>query len=256
MLVEKISHSALKTYKECPALFFYKYVEKIEVDTNAMPLVFGKALHAALEHDFTGKDMFKTFKEEFKPELLNAVDQLAHTEQFENGVRLLKEYEKAKPIIHALYGIEIKEVETYFKLENVFDPVTLDDLLFKYMTGRTDFVTTDDRIGDYKTSSKKYKQEDVDSSWQPTFYYIWYWMTYKKWPKSFIYIVFLKKHKREPIQVLETTRTPEQVSELITEINEVFKKVENREFERCHDDSKYCDCYKYEEKYNYEKFGI
>jgi CRISPR/Cas system-associated exonuclease Cas4 (RecB family) len=47
-----ISFSALSTYQQCPLKFYFKYVARLPEQTIAASLVFGGAIHTAVEHHF------------------------------------------------------------------------------------------------------------------------------------------------------------------------------------------------------------
>lgn len=47
-----ISHSAISTYQQCPLRYYFTYVERLPEETVAASLVFGGAVHAAIEHHF------------------------------------------------------------------------------------------------------------------------------------------------------------------------------------------------------------
>lgn len=47
-----ISFSALSTFQQCPLRFYFKYIEKLPEHTVSASLVFGGAMHAAVEHHF------------------------------------------------------------------------------------------------------------------------------------------------------------------------------------------------------------
>ena len=47
-----ISFSAIRTYQACPLRYFFKYVEGLPEESVAATLVFGAAVHRAIEHHF------------------------------------------------------------------------------------------------------------------------------------------------------------------------------------------------------------
>ena len=47
-----ISFSAMSTFQQCPLKFYFKYIEKLPEHTVSASLVFGGAMHAAVEHHF------------------------------------------------------------------------------------------------------------------------------------------------------------------------------------------------------------
>lgn len=242
-----LSYSTLRDYMSCPLLFYFRKYLRLQLPDKSIHLEFGSAIHKGLElHEAEGKDPLKVFKKEFRLEILNDEDQLKYHDFVESAERVLGDYKIQEEDIKEMHDIEITKTEEYFKIEN---PVAPDGtkLKFKNLTGVVDLITKDKSLGDYKTSSKKYKQAEVDESLQPTFYYFWYWLTYGELPNRFLYIIFLKKHKTDKIQVLETTRTLEDINKLVHLANEVYTKVESKQFERGHDDHAWCDCFKYEE---------
>jgi len=246
MILDKISHSMYRDYLSCPKLFYYRHFLKIRPDDKPLPLHFGSALHAGLEAHHKGNgNIIDVFKREFTKDPLNEKDQLKYEDELANGIRLLNKYLEQEAFIRDNLDIQVITSEQYFALTDI------KNLLVPKVSGVVDFVTKSGALGDYKTSSKRYKQEDIDSSAQPTFYYLWYLNKFGKLPKEFIYVVFLKKIKKEPIQILSTQRTQEDINNLLTSINEVAIKVENAEFERPPEDQhpRWCDCWKYEEKY-------
>ena len=243
-----ISHSALRDYQKCPLLYFYRHHLKIQIPESSIHLVFGKALHYALEmHTKQKMNMVNTFKSAFKPDGLSYEDKLKFNDFMETGILQLKNYEGFLPGIQQMYGLTIMESEKRFELKNIVSPLSKTPLKFSQINGVIDFSTIYKKLGDYKTSSHKYTQAEVDESLQPTIYYLDYWMKNKELPKGFIYVVFLKKRKRDSIQMIETHRTLEDLENLVLLMNEIHTKVELKQFERSHDSSAFCDCYRYEE---------
>lgn len=48
------SNSSLADYRDCPRLFFYKYIMEWRSDTRALPLIFGGAWHKAMDAVWSG----------------------------------------------------------------------------------------------------------------------------------------------------------------------------------------------------------
>ena len=53
-VVDHLSHSAVSTYQQCPLRWHFRYVEKIPEEVIGSALVFGSAVHAAVERHFQG----------------------------------------------------------------------------------------------------------------------------------------------------------------------------------------------------------
>lgn len=244
-MIERISHSAIRDYLSCPALFYYRHILKLRLPEKPVDLAFGKAMHLALElYQKFAVDPILTFCSNFSKDDTDNIEK--YLMLYEKGQDLLKEY-LAQQELFKIAKIEIVKTEEKLVMTDVIDPKTGTKLLFKELVGVIDFETKDERIGDYKTASKPYTADDILDSMQPTIYYLLYYLEHGKLPESFIYIVFLKKRKRDPIQILETARTFEDISQFILLANDVYRKVENKEFEKTHDEHAWCDCKKYEE---------
>lgn len=241
-MIERISHSGARDYLDCPLLFLYRHVLKLELPEKPIHLHFGKALHHGLELLEKEKaNPLEVFQKDFTVDLIAREDLAMFLNLQEVGPAILKYHQENQ------LALDIVKTEEKLVFSDVKDPATGVKLAFKELVGVIDFETADGCLGDYKTSSHKYKQEEIDSSLQPTFYYLLYYLEHGKLPKSFIYVVFLKKRKRDMRQVLETTRTMEQITELIMLLNDIYSKVERKLFDRTHDQSKFCDCYRFEE---------
>ena len=246
-LLKSISYSAYRDYKKCPKLFYYRKVLKLKLPEDPLQLVFGKSLHLALELQVKErKDPVKVFQQDFTRDKLLSLDLVKFLEYEAEGIRLLTFWkEKRKEIMKPLGKVSEAEIEFSIKVGQ--DPLTKLMLDIPPINGVVDFVLDGTNgIGDYKTSSKKYTQEIADTSDQPTFYYLWHLIERGELPKAFYYIVFRKNIKKEPIQVVSTTRTLTQVSNLLADIQSVIHSIDNREFSLRHTEG-FCDCYKYEE---------
>jgi len=245
---------------KCPLLFYYRHVLGIRVAERPIPLVFGGAIHKAVElYEKNGDDPLEVFEDNFEPDKIDYFDRFGrelstrqaddvYETNLENGFRLLDHFVEERET-GILKDYEVVSTERYFR-RRLRHPITHDRVKVRWMTGIVDFILEDGRFGDYKTSGKTYKQATVDESLQPTMYYLWYYLTYRRLPKSFVYIVFLKRRKTNPIQVLETHRTLTQLGELVDLINEIAVKVEKKQFKRSHGEKAYCDCFRYEKLLN------
>ena len=220
----------------------------LKLPDDPIPLVLGKAFHSALEQMARdGKDPVKIFEKEFTKDKVNHVSVEKFAMEREEASRLLKYWRDNHKEILKNEGFKITEHEVPFKLQVDQDPLTKQVLNLPPIHGFVDFVHSKGGIGDYKTSSKKYHQEDVDTSDQPTFYYLWHLLERGTLPTEFVYIVFRKGIKKEPIQILRTQRTMKQVSDLLASIQRVVLKIEDKQYYIRHDENeRFCDCDLYE----------
>lgn len=222
---------------------------KLKLPEDPIALVIGKAFHKALElYEKEDLEPTKTFEKEFTKDKVPGVSVEKYAIEKEEALRLLKYWkENRHHLLHAEgFGVVEQEIEFSLKVEK--DPLTGRLLNLPPIKGVVDFTTSIGSLGDYKTSSKKYSQEKVDTSDQPTFYYLWYLLEKGELPSKFTYIVFRKGIKREPLQILHTQRTLKQVSDLLSSIQEVVLKIKNGQYYERHSEQEFfCDCKYYEE---------
>lgn len=241
MRVKRVSNSHLKDYDSCPLLFYYRKILKLELPEKSIHLVFGSSLHKALElyNKEETDDIYEVFNKEFKEDLIDQKEKFLEYQM--KGIAFLKQYTEQ------FEELEVSKSEEKLTFKNVLDPETGESLLFNEITGIIDFELSDGTIGDYKTSGKKYTQEQVDTSDQVTIYYLLYFLEHGKLPNGFMYIIFLKKRKKDLIQIITTQRTFEDITKLVKKLNQLYQKVEEGKFERSHGEYSYCDCFKYDE---------
>ena len=248
MKLRSISYSSYRDYLKCPRLFFYRRIMNLKLPDDPVQLVLGKAFHTALELIEKDLDPIETFEREFTKDKVKSISVEKYVFEKEEAIRLLQFWKDNKKQLLKEQGFKIDKTEIPFTLQVDRDPLTNVKLNLPPIKGFVDFDTNHNCIGDHKTSSKKYSQEMVDTSDQPTFYYLWHLLERGSLPKAFIYIVYRKKIKKMPIQILSTTRTLEQISELLSSIQTVVDKIENKEYYRRHnEDERFCDCDLYEE---------
>ncbi|WP_254511409.1 RecB family exonuclease [Anatilimnocola floriformis] len=163
-----ISFSAIRTYQQCPLRYFFRYIAGIPEETLSAALVFGSAIHRAIEHHFrkllesskaaTPEEMEREYQLEWqaqslpirfsKDEQADSFDDLA-----KRMITAFAQSDLAKPAGRIL-AIE----ET---LRGQLVP-GLPDLL-----GKVDLILetpTELLVSDWKTSRSKYTQDQVEES--------------------------------------------------------------------------------------------
>ena len=60
--MNNFSPNMLKTFKECPKKYYYKYIEKISVPQKSTPFEKGKKVHALANYYLKGEDISKLEK--------------------------------------------------------------------------------------------------------------------------------------------------------------------------------------------------
>jgi putative RecB family exonuclease len=164
-----LSYSALNTYRSCPLRYYFRYIEQLPEKTVSSALVFGSAIHAALEFWFRERLMghpepdldllLAAYQEEWQQRNLDTVrfgkkesiDSLGNLA--ERVLQTFRDSDLARPEGSVL-GVE-EELR-----ENVIDGCP--DLL-----ARLDLIVeTDDAVvvTDFKTSRSKWSQMQAEQS--------------------------------------------------------------------------------------------
>lgn len=249
-LISKISPSMVIDYCNCPKLFYYRYVAKIQLPTKQIHLVFGSAVHEAIEAIYEKRKPLETFAEKFDKSKLIDEEKEMYDEYYKLGIEMIKNYNEKHPSFDSLYNLNEGKSEIYFK-EKIRNPLTGEESTLP-LSGRIDRLTDAGKIVEYKTSKNSWKTEDLAFKTQTLLYNLWYHTKFDKVPDETLYIVLLKKSKNigkgETIQVLSNHSTINELAGVFEEIELITEKIENREFDRptgYH--PKWCDCWKYSE---------
>lgn len=246
--LSSISYSSIRDYLKCPKLFYYRHLMKIKLQQKQMELVFGSAVHSAFEAFTKSQDPRAAFDLEFRekkllPEELAGDAVQKHKEE---GERFIKTFLESQEYLKEVHGLILKGTAERMFRTWMTDPITKQVLPVQF-SGRVDFETDDGKIIDYKTSAKPYKQSEVDQDLQPSYYILEYLMRTGKLPEGFYYIVFVKGRK-EPLQVIKTTRSKEQLSLAFKMAELVLNGVKGKQFPKGTTwMERFCDCSKYEE---------
>lgn len=250
MLVNRLSPSMLIDYCNCPKLFYYRYVAKIQLPTKQIHLVFGTAVHAAVEAIYENEDPFKRFSNEFDKEKLTDEEKELYNEFHELGLEMVKNYNEQHSTLNDLYSLNDGKSEIYFR-DHVRNPLT-GEMSTLPISGRIDRLTNLGKVVEYKTSKNPWKEEDIAFKTQTLIYNLWYLTKFDKLPDETLYIVLIKKRKKvgkgEVIQLLSNHSTIDELASVFDELELITSKIECREFDRPKGyHPKWCDCWKYDE---------
>lgn len=163
-----ISFSAIRTYQQCPLRYFFRYVAGIPEETISASLVFGSAIHRAVEHHFrrlletnspaTQDELLSEYRSEWqdqtRPVRFSKDDQAVSFDDLAN--RMIEAF--AQSSLAAPKG-RILGIEESLRGEVV---PGLPDLL-----GKVDLIietASELVISDWKTSRSKYTPDQVDES--------------------------------------------------------------------------------------------
>lgn len=248
--LDRFSPSMLIEYLNCPLSFYYRYIAKIKLPQKQIHLVFGSAVHAAIEALFENKEPIEAFDKEYDINKLMDDEKDLHTEYKSLGYEMIKNYMKEFPTLDNLYNLSDGQSELYIR-KKLRNPITGEETEIP-ISGRIDRITDSGKIIEFKTSKNKWKKADLNYKLQTQLYNLWYYTEYNKMPEETLYIVLLKKYKHEgrgeTFQVLSEHCTIDDLASTFEEIKYLLAKINNNEFERPSGfHPKWCDCYRFEE---------
>jgi len=254
--LEKFSPSMMIDYLTCPRLFYYRYIAKIYLPQKQIHLLFGSAIHRAIEAIFNKEEPYGLFIETFDKQKLLDEEKGLHKEYLDLGHEMISNYLKEYPTLNSLYDLEKGRSEVYVK-DILINPLTGEKMLIP-MSGRIDRLTDGGKIVEYKTSAKKWAAGDLNFRIQTLLYNLWYYSKYGVLPEETLYIILLKKYKKvgrgETFQVLSKNCTLIELAGTFDEVNIILNKINNNEFDRPRGyHPPYCDCYRYEDELNFKK---
>lgn len=250
--LKSLSASSIRDFKNCPALFYYRHVLKLRLPQKQMNLIFGGAVHNGLEHYHDeGEDLEKATKAFHKAFFAQKTALLPEEAgEFFNhlaeGKKLITAYHDQQEYMKSVYGITpggISEMKFSVILK---DPITEEELGLP-INGRIDRITGTNQVVEFKTAKKKYKQDETDLLDQATIYE---WVTELETGKpvpGIFYVVLLKERKKDPIQIIKTSRSVEDRTRLFREAKNILKHVEAGRFPKgCSGfKERFCDCGRY-----------
>lgn len=214
-MIDHLSFSSVARYLRCGKQWKYRYIDKLQEESGEA-LLFGKAWHDVIRfHLLNGGELNETWN------LLHESRPMSDEMLF-LGQKMLTSPDITQAIqgLSSSINLESLEMETELHIPGVSVPIV----------GFIDMIQNDGIPIDIKTSSKKWSQEQADTSLQPTFYLAALeQLQMVKLPAKFKYIVFTKT-KNPAVQVLETTRTHEDVFALYGLIGEVWQAIQKEVF--------------------------
>ena len=147
--LDRFSPSMLIEYLNCPLSFYYRYIAKIKLPQKQIHLVFGSAIHAAIEELFENKDPYEAFNKEYNINKLLDEEKDIYEEYKELGKEMIRNYIKEFPTLDKLYNLSDGQSELYVK-RNLINPLSKKETAIP-MSGRLDRLTNDGIVVEYKT---------------------------------------------------------------------------------------------------------
>lgn len=249
-LLDRFSPSMMIDYLSCPLSFYYKNIAKIQLpQQQQIHLLFGTAIHAAVENIYINEDPYKIYEETFDKEKL-LPEEYAKYEEFKPlGREMIKNYQKEHPILDKLYDLNNGQSELYIR-KKLINPLTHEEMEIP-MSGRIDRMTNSGRIVEYKTAARPWNPNDIVFRTQTMLYNLWYYTEYQTIAEETVYIILIKQFKKtgktKVIQVLTNHATINELASIFDEVKIILTKINNRVFERptgFH--PHWCDCKKVE----------
>jgi len=210
--MDHFSVSQLQTYLNCPASYYYGYVEKLDWEFQPADMILGKICHQAIadyhRSSMTKQETVKQFAQSWD-KLLEKTDNLRFrsldsVELTNRGEQLIKLY------CEQFKSLNPEEVEMFFEIP-LLDLAT-GQFGNQIVQGRIDLIS-DSTVYEIKTSSRSANQDQADSSLQLTFY-AWAYQYLFSQPAKQLKLIVLVKTKQPKIQVLTTTRTTKDFTRL------------------------------------------
>lgn len=226
--MDHLSSSQINVYLLCGLKYKYHYLDKLPKPFRPSALLFGGALHAALqwfhEERMKGKEtsldmLYRIFDADWYSQKLGGTIRFKEGEQEMALTHLAKEFlamyakEKHKPV----EGCEVR-----FTVPLV-NPVTGKDLGI-VLEGYFDMVEADETIVEYKTSAQTLSTDDIDSRLQLTAYSYAYELLHHKPPKGLKVVNFVKAKKPRMV-VSETKRDKHSYKGFLHVATEVFNGI-------------------------------
>ncbi len=234
MPLESLSPSQIGLYLTCSLKYRFQYIDRLPKLTQSANLVFGGAIHAALEwlHKArkTGRqppldEILRVFEGDWNAQILGASILFA-----DNGDGAEALVRKGKELLSQFYhqfACTVTEAELRFQLPLV-NPKT-GEVLDIPLRGVIDLVEDGDILDEFKTSQKSWSVSDLPDNVQLTAYAYAFRMLYGRPPKT-LRIINLVRTKNVKIEPMPAERGEQDYARLFHLGKEVLKGVTSHVF--------------------------
>ena len=214
----KFSASRINTYKTCPRLYYFKYIEQLEEPKHILTIM-GSALHKSIENYYLkGIPAQSTFMKEFYGGVSYAENQLGVVGKDSPAqVAML-----GRSIVDAIdWGLKPIELEKSFELPfpNKENPVCI-------LRGVIDMILEDGIIIDHKSSKVQPSKKKLSENYQFTLYAWAYRELYGKLPHKVYW------HHLRTQQLIEADVTKDFEEKLTNIVNDVKIILEDTQYEK------------------------
>lgn len=227
-MIGHLSYSSISRYLKCGKQWKFRYLDKLEEESSDA-LQFGSAWHKMiryyLEESFSGNTKLYD-RIDFGSHWSQAIEESCTEENAGELMQLGEKMLTSPKITKTIQGLgptidpESLEMKTELRIPGVPVPII----------GFIDMIQNDGIPIDIKTASRKWSQEQAHTDLQATFYIAALeQLQMIKLPAKFKFMVFTKT-KNPDVQILETTRTHQDIFALYGLVNEVWQAISREVF--------------------------
>lgn len=218
----------ISSYMECPQLFYYQYIAKIQLPQKQQHLLFGSAVHKGIEMMYKGDpDPFAWLEKTLDKNKLMDDEKHLHPELLKLGREMLTNYFEYHPKLEKLYRLSEGVSEKYVR-RKLINPITGQESTLDF-SGVLDRLTKGGRIIDYKTSANFWDPASAASKVQTLLYNLWYYSEYNEIAEETLYFILLKKYKQhkhdQVVQVVSTHVSLEDMAAAFDEVELIVEKI-------------------------------
>ena len=239
MELKKVSYSLMSTYDSCPYKYYLSYIRGLWPEKKAKALCVGGAIHLVLAEFYKMRQINKVLSleqanEVFKKGLEKEPIKLNKDDSIE---KIIKETEGVvQAILDNPLNITPAKVEFFFQVP-FKNPINGEQLV-PNLSGIIDLTSTDDIIIEHKSSSHKYKPEDMLKSFQHIGYFVGFYNAFGRIPQKILYNVIYKA-KNPVVDVFEVKVIQSDVEKFFKWADGIIKGIQKEDwtakpsFEHC-----------------------
>ncbi|MBI1374271.1 MAG: DUF2800 domain-containing protein [Phycisphaera sp.] len=231
-----LTHSEVKTYRDCPLKWYFAYVQRAEPEVVASAMIMGTCVHAAIEHHLhamleadrrpTIDEMMATYRQRWDKEI---GDTLVRYPRGQNADTLAETAQRmVERFLQSPFATPEGEI---IGIEETFRGVKLTDDV-PHLSGRVDLI---EHVGDelivtdYKTARSMWSQDTADE-------YASQLVLYALGTKAIaeelnatvrLRFVVLTKTKEPKIKAMPVTLTQDQIKRTTLVVRRVFESMKS-----------------------------
>ncbi len=210
MPLESLSPSQITLYLTCSLKYRFQYIDRLPKLTQSANLVFGGAMHAALEwlHKERKKgrqppldEILRVFEGDWNAQILGGT--VLFADNGDSGEAMVRKGKELLSQFYHQFACTVKEAEMHFQLPLV-NPATGEALEVPFR-GVIDLVEDGDVLDEFKTSQKSWSSSDLPDNVQLTSYAYAFQMLFGRPPKT-LRLINLVRTKNVKIEPMPTER--------------------------------------------------